>query len=171
MQQTLFLFVGYPGSGKTTTAEKIHELTGAVHIWADHERKERFSPPTYSRAESEVLYAILNDLTDKLLSEGKSVIYDTNFNFRRDRDLLRRIAASHGARTVVVWVKASLELARHRATEDDKPQRTRVFGTMARKDFDRISSHLQPPAEEEHVITFDGRHVTKQAVEDALRQL
>ena len=29
---TLFMMFGYPGAGKTTTAEIINELTGAEHL-------------------------------------------------------------------------------------------------------------------------------------------
>lgn len=165
----LFLLVGYPGAGKTTTAQLLHEETGALHIWADRERKERFIAPTYSHAENLALYDILNELIDKLLTEGKSVIYDAGFNLRKDRDLLRRLAAHHGVRTYIIWVKTPLAIARERATaQAPHKQQTRVFGNMSAEHFDRIVSRLEPPTKDENPIIINGQKVTKESVHTIL---
>ena len=169
-QPILFLLVGYPGSGKTTTAQLLHEQTGATHIWADHERKERFIDPTYSQAESKVLYSILNELTDKLLSEGKSVIYDTNFSFRRDRDLLRTMAAKQDVPTVVIWIQTPVALARKRAVHDNHAQRNWAPKQMTAEHFERIVRDLEPPTPNEHVITLDGHHIAPEVVAAALKK-
>lgn len=168
MPQTLYLMVGYPGAGKTTTAETIQQLTGAEHLWADAERNQRFVHPTHSQAESQELYDYLNQLTDRLLAEGKSVIYDTNFNFHKDRQKLRRIAQSHDAQTVVVWVQVPKELAQNRATEAEIKHASRVWGNMPLEDFERLSNHLQPPRADEHVIKIDGTKVTPEYIAERL---
>lgn len=169
--QRLFLMLGFPGAGKTTVSKMIEELTGAVHLWADHERRKRFGEPTHSHEENLKLYAELNSVTDALLSEGKNVIFDTNFNFYRDRENLRKIAAKHGAHTILIWVRTPKELARERATKDAHKQHTRVLGNMPLEHFERISGNLEPPREGEHVIEFDGTHVTSAMVADAISQL
>lgn len=169
--QTLYLMLGYPGSGKTTASKLLHELTGAEHLWADHERKHRFTHPTYTHQENLKLYAELNDVADQLLGEGKSVIFDTNFNFYKDRERLRRIAAKHGASSVVVWVVAPKELARDRATKDAHKQHTRVLGDMSAEHFERISRNLQPPRPDERLIKLDGTNLSVEAVKQALEQL
>ncbi len=161
--------VGYPGSGKTTASKLIHEQTGAVHVWADHERKERLVNPTYSHQENLMLYSELNDTVDKLLDEGKSVIFDTNFNFYKDRLKLRRIAARHGAQTVVVWVVAPKEIARRRAVDESHGKETRILGNMPLEHFERIAHQLQPPRDDEHVIKLEGINMTSESVADALR--
>jgi len=102
--QTLYLMVGYPGSGKTTASKIIEQQTNAVHLWADHERKKMFAKPTYSHEENLILYDRLNDLTDQLLGQGKSIIYDTSFNFYQDRQKLRAIANKHNVECVLIWV-------------------------------------------------------------------
>jgi predicted kinase len=72
---TLYLMLGYPGAGKTTISKEITKRTGAVHLWADHERRAMFSEPCHSKAESDELYAALNTRTDQLLGEGSSVVF------------------------------------------------------------------------------------------------
>jgi predicted kinase len=171
MQQTLLLMVGYPGSGKTTASKLIHEQTGAVHLWADHERKLRFDNPTYTHEENLKLYDELNSRADTLLAEGKSVIFDTNFNFYKDRMKLRGIATKHGARTVVVWVVVPRELARQRAVHESHGQHTRVFGNMPLEHFERIARNLQPPRGDEFVVKLEGNDITPADITEALKSL
>jgi predicted kinase len=163
--------LGFPGSGKTTVSKIIHEQTGAVHLWADHERRKRFGKPTHSHPENLKLYAELNHVADTLLGEGKSVIFDTNFNFYKDREHLRSIAAKHGAKTVVIWMRTPKELARERATKDAHMQHTRVLGDMPVEHFERIAGNLQPPREGEHVVEFDGSNLTRNTVIEAIKDL
>lgn len=156
MKQQLYLFVGYPGAGKTTIAKMIAKFTGAVHLWADFERHIMFGQATHSKEESRALYNRLNQVADELLSQGQSVIYDTNFNFRKDRDHMRKLAAKHGAKTVLIWVTTPREIAENRATKDSEGQDTRIWGNMDPADFKRMSNNLQRPDSDEQVIEVDG---------------
>jgi len=157
----LYLFIGYPGSGKTSVAKLIKEATGAVHLWADHERLDMFGVPTHSKAESSKLYEHLNHLTDQLLSEGKSVIFDTNFNFYNDRQYLREIADSHGAETIIVWVNTPKELAKKRAV-DDANLRNGYEVTMSNEQFAAIADKLEELHKNEKLIKIDGTKIDKQ---------
>jgi predicted kinase len=168
-RQTLFMMVGYPGSGKTTTSRIIGELTGAEHIWADQERGKMFEKPTHSKHESRMLYDVLNERVDQLLSEGKSVIFDTNFNFYSDRQLMRDIAAKHGADAKLVWVKTDVNLARERATHIHHSYRNGYTVSMPVEQFDRMANNLQPPEKDEHPVILDGTKITKDYVAENLR--
>lgn len=167
-KQVLYLMLGYPGSGKTTAAKTIHELSGAVHLWADNIRRERFGKPTYTHQENLALYDHLNELTAELLAAGNSVVFDTNFNFYKDRRKLAALAAEHGARSVVVWVRTPKDLARARATKDAHTQTTRVLGDIPLERFERISSNLQPPREDEACIELDGTKITQDYIRSTL---
>lgn len=166
---TLYLMIGYPGSGKTTTSQIIYDLTGATHIWADYERRAMFGTPKHSTAESKELYSHLNKTTEMLLSESSSVIFDTGFNFRRDRDKLRAIAAAYNADTKLVWIKVPKELARSRATKQSQGQSTRLLGDMLLSDFNRITRNLEPPTKDENPIILDGTQITPAYVAKQLK--
>jgi predicted kinase len=165
---TLYLFVGYPGSGKTTVAQIICATTGAVHIWADRERQEMFGKPSHSATESHQLYQYLNEKTGHLLQEGKSVVFDTNFNFYKDREHLRQIAHQAGADVKLIWMKTEKELAKHRAVNDSHDKPTRLFGNMNETAFDRIAGHLEEPKIAEEPIVLIGENLQKSAVLSAL---
>jgi predicted kinase len=167
---TLFLMVGYPGAGKTTVSRYIHELTGAVHLWADHERSARFTHPTHNHQENIQLYAQLNQETETLLQAGKSVVFDTNFNFYKDRKKLKVMAVAAGARTAVVWITTPKQLARERATQQAHGQDTRIWGNMPAERFERISGNLQEPTPDEQPIKLDGSNLSRETVAQALRE-
>ena len=159
----LYLLVGYPGSGKTTIAKNIHEKSGAEHLWTDWERNAMFDQPTHSQEESNRLYDYLNRLTAQLLSEGKSVIFDTSFNFRKDRDNLRLIAEDAGAETIVVWVNTPKALSKTRALHGGNT-RNNYDQPMTDEQFERIAHHLEEPIDNEKVIKIDGTNVDKDAL-------
>lgn len=156
--------IGYPGSGKTTIAKYIHELTGAVHIWADYERQRMFGHQTQASQDSKQLYRALNKKADELLREGRSVVFDTNFRFRKDRDALREIATKAGAYTVIIWVTTDRTTAKERATHLAEHAPNRFFGNISEDDFNRVTSHIQEPTPEEQVLAIRGVDVTKSSI-------
>lgn len=161
---TLYLMVGYPGSGKTTTSLIIKELTGAVHIWADHERGKMFEKPTHDKAESRQLYDVLNGRVSNLLAKGKSVIFDTNFNFYKDRQYMRDIAAGHGADVKLLWVQTDKQVAKERATHITHSYRNGYKVRMPGEHFDRMASNLEPPRADEHPILIDDAQISPEYI-------
>jgi predicted kinase len=159
----LYYFVGYPGAGKTTIAEIIHEQTGAVHLWADRERHKLFGQPTHSTTESAKLYEYLDKTADRLLSEGQSVIFDTNFNFLADRQLMRDIAQRHNAKPVLIWVTTPKEIAQQRAVHEMN-LRNGYESSMSTEQFDRIVSKLESPTPDESPIKIDASELDRNLV-------
>jgi predicted kinase len=168
MQPTLYIMLGYPGAGKTTAAKVIHQLTGAMHLWADHERRQMFGQPTYTHAENMQLYDALNKRVEQLLHEGKSLIFDTNFNFFRDRQRMRQIAADAGAQCKLIWVTTPKDIAKQRAISGAIQQDTRILGDMPPEAFERMSRNLEPPTNDEQFIEVDGTKVSPEYIADLL---
>ncbi len=162
--------LGYPGAGKTTTAKIIHELTGAEHLWADHIRREMYKLPSYTHQENMHLYSKLNEMTKQLLESGKSVIFDTNFNFYKDRQRLRDIASNKKAKTIIIWVQTPLNVAKQRATIDALLHaNTRVLGNMPVEHFERISNNLEDPRPNEPHIVIKGEKISPEYVREQLQ--
>lgn len=159
----LYLFIGYPGAGKTTAARMIADTTGAVHLWADRERHQMFDQPTHSEQESLRLYDQLNQRTAQLLADGKSVVFDTNFNFYADRQKLRDIAKHQGAETVVIWMVTPEHIAKDRAVYATV-SRNGYDASMSEEKFDQIVSKLEAPGSDEKVIKIDGTKLDRQEV-------
>ncbi len=167
MRPTLYLFIGYPGAGKSHIARLIAERTGAVHLWADIVRQQMFDKPSHSRAESKQLYDRLNAETRNLLVAGKSVIFDTNFNYYADRQLLRSIADETKARTVLVWVTTPVSVAHSRAVHAPETRNGYTINITA-EDFSRMVSNLQPPQPDEQAVEIDGTDLNPDDVHQAL---
>lgn len=162
-KQRLYLLIGYPGAGKTTVSRIISEGTGAVHLMADQERHDRFKNPTHSVEETKELYDSLNQKTDGLLGEGKSVIFDTNFNFYEDRQKLRNIASKHGAETLILWVVVPEELAKDRSVHVSY-YRNNYRASLSEDRFNEIVAKLEPPTKNEKVIKIDGTKIDSREV-------
>lgn len=160
--------LGYPGAGKTTVAQLIAEETGAAHIWSDLERHKMFDEPTHTKTESRQLYDNLNQQAEKLLAGGRSVIFDTSFNHRHDRDLLREIAARYEAETIVIWLTTPVDVARRRAVHAEVVRNGYDF-SMTPEQFERIASHLETPGKDEKVIKIDGVKLDREALKELLR--
>lgn len=154
---TLYIMMGYPGSGKTTTSRVIGDLTGAEHLWADHIRcQNNANQPTYTAFETKALYKHVNELADKLLSSGKSVIYDTSFNHYADRQTMRNIASKYNAQVKLIWVVVPQDIARGRATKNAHKQGTRILGNMPEDVFNHLTGILEEPRLDEDVVILDG---------------
>ncbi|SRR5581483_5393837 len=169
LPRTIFLMLGYPGSGKTTAARCLEALTGAVHLWADQRRHKYFEQPHFTTEENICLYDALNREVEQLLAENKSVIYDTSFNYYNDRQRLQAIASIHHAQTIVVHVVTPKNVALQRATNGAHMQSTRILGDMSIKDFERLCAALEEPQPHEVTLKLDGQQMTQEYVREVLQ--
>lgn len=160
---------GYPGAGKSTTAQLLHQLTGAVRLSSDAIRLEMFPEPHFSANEHQQLYAELDRRTTELLARGHSVIYDANLNRRQHRDEKYAICKQTGAIAKLIWVQSPRDLAKQRAIAPER-QHLVPRNESASDMFDRIASVMEEPASDEHPIIVSGSHLTPEILKTALGQ-
>lgn len=160
---TLYLMLGYPGAGKTTTANIIHELTGAVHLSSDELRGEIFPKPDFSQQEHENLYKTIDQTSEHLLQQGKSVIYDANLNRLQHRQEKYAICKKAGATPVLLWVQAPRSIAKQRAAYIDR-QHLVPDNETPDEMFERIANVIEEPKNDEPYTVIDGTKVTKEYV-------
>lgn len=151
--------MGYPGAGKTTTAKIIHELTSADHISSDATRLKLFPQPTFSQMEHDQLYRHLDKEVEKLLREGKDVIYDANLNRFRHRQEKYDMCERTGAKPVLIWLQTPKELAKSRAVHQSRAHLVPHDESPAAM-FERIAKVIEEPRKAEHYISLDGTKVT-----------
>jgi predicted kinase len=169
MRTTLYLLFGYPGAGKTTTAKIIEGLTGATRLSSDEVRLQLFPNPQFTAQEHAEVYTYLNSKCRRLLTEGKSVIYDANLNRRAHRQEKYDIAKGLNAETVLFWIKTPRKLAKERAVGLERSHFVPQHET-ANEMFERIAGVIEPPDTTEATITLDGTHISQEEIKDALKQ-
>jgi len=167
---TLFLMFGYPGAGKTTTAKLIGDLTGAMHLSSDEVRMELYPHPTYTQDEHDALYKALDERIEQLLNAGKSVIYDANLNRYQHRLEKYQMCERTHAKPVLIWVQTPKELSRERAVmrgHHHLVPKDETFESM----FDRVTSSIEEPREDEPLYTISGNPLDKNAISELLDRL
>ncbi len=164
---TLYMMLGYPGAGKTTAAEHIQKLTGAVHLSSDEFRSKIFEKPKFSQSEHDTLYAELDKQTTELLSAGKSVIYDANLNRLQHRIEKYDICKRTGANPKLIWVQTPKDLAKHRATDIGRQHLVPKNETLSEM-FDRIALIIEEPGPVEPFTPVGGTKITSSYISQTL---
>ena len=119
---------GFSGSGKTTLTQPLLELTGAIRVRSDIERKrmhgssftDRPKPSVasglYSVDVTDSTYQRLLELAGTILESGHGVIVDATFLKRRHRDKFHAFAASVRVSFSIVDFTVPEETLRERIT-------------------------------------------------------
>jgi len=83
---------GFPGVGKSTVSEYLTDSLDGVRLRTDEIRKELFSEPTYSTAESIAVYETACERARERLSDGELVVLDASFSSEEYRELAETAA-------------------------------------------------------------------------------
>ena len=113
----LVVVSGLPGTGKSHFCRRLIKDVPALILESDALRKELFSAPDYSAAESARLFRAAHLLIERLLKKWIPVIFDATNLSEYHREYLYSIADRLGARLVLVRVDAPPELVYKRLKE------------------------------------------------------
>jgi predicted kinase len=160
---------GYPFSGKSTLAQCISESLGMALVAVD-DLHVKHGPPDEAdlagdREWLRAYRAAYRD-TERHLSEGGSVIFDSVGYTQRDRDRLRRIASRHDANTLVVWLEVSASDAQRRL---DRNRIRRERANVPVANFLQIVSRFETPTGDEATVIYRSNDDAGEWITNALR--
>lgn len=164
---TLYLLLGLPGSGKTTAANAIATLTGAVHLNSDSFRLSLFDAPTFSQAEHDSLYKMLDYMCELLLNSGTSVVYDANLNRLQHRTEKYVLAKKTGANVKLFLMGVHRDTAKKRRIDTQHPGLV-PLNEDPHAMFERIAEVFEAPKKNEPYTTLDGTKITNAYVKKFL---
>lgn len=115
----LAVVCGLPGVGKSTVSRAIAERLPATVLRTDVIRKELFSNPEYTTAETVAVYDDLLTRAFDHLDVGESVVLDATFKTSERRIQARDLAEQVGARFRLVYVDCDEAVLERRIRERD----------------------------------------------------
>lgn len=107
-EQTLYVMIGLPASGKSYIAENMAEDKSAIVISSDNIRKEIFGDNKTQDNPNEV-FRVAHEEISSYLQLGENVIFDaTNISYKHRRTLLQKVK-KHNVRCTAIFVATPIE--------------------------------------------------------------
>lgn len=162
------MFVGIPGSGKTTFAKKLAEKTNAVVLSSDSIRiwmwqsldaiQATHITPEARTAANKLTFGALNYAANQVLAAGQSSVYDCNANHLSEREEKYAIARKNNALAVAVRLRVPYEVSLERVQSREATHDSRQFASIdkAREVLDRFMAEIEEPGNDEFVVELDG---------------
>lgn len=155
---TLVMLMGYPGSGKSYTANNLANLLGMAHISSDKIREKLFPKPSYSPKEHRIVVQMMLLMAEQFLEIEQSVVFDISLNRLSERRAMRDIAKKAGAIPFLLWVQIDRESAKSRAQNKDKRRaEDKYTPVISTETFNSMLMAFQPPQNEEYLVV-SGKH-------------
>lgn len=177
--QYLFMFLGYPGSGKTHFAKQLAKEMSIVRLNADATRVAAMGTIQKAREFNDetgllnsIVFGVIDYATAQILESGNSVICDYQHNEKVFRARRRTLANEHGAKAVIIWLKTPRDVAVERGVARDElhDQRQHSLEKMEAL-VDKYIGLIEVPDSDEVVIEIDGTLPFEQQYKSFMLQL
>jgi predicted kinase len=156
---SLFVTVGFPGSGKNYFSERLAQKLDLFHMNADKTRLAMFDDPQYTPEEHRQVFRTMDFFVEELLKKDVSVVYDGNFNKRIFRKKLADMAGRVRVRYVLVWLQTELSVALSRI-EDRKlirdAEQKKLYRPLDPEIVHRMKREMEVPTQGESPVVIDG---------------
>lgn len=141
---TLFLIVGLPGAGKTTSARELAKAHGALRLTPDEWHLPLFGTSLTADGKRDSLEGRLITVALRTLRLGTSVILDFGLWGRDERSALRWLADEAGVPCQVVYLPVDLDVQLARIAQR---QATTPHETFPMSEAEVVSwrNHFQAP--------------------------
>jgi predicted kinase len=144
------MLCGTPFAGKSTLARALAARFDLVHIEIDQVHAER-GVETLDDDDWLAAFQTSYRRLIRTLDAGRSVVWDATTYYRAQRDRVRKVARTHGATAVLIFVDTPSSIARSRL------ERNRVVRTrwdIPDDAFSSISRALEPPGADERPLRY-----------------
>ena len=152
-KSTLYIIQGFIGAGKSTFSRKLAFEKGAVHLNPDEWVTKLYDKSVYTENWNDCFEKTVCQLWDKTkqyLKNGKDVIFDMGFWFKKDRNYAREVATECKANLTHYYLNIPDEILKERIKASRPPE----WANMHLKNFDNNKKLFQPPEPDEKVIVI-----------------
>ncbi len=168
MQKPLIvLFLGVPGSGKTTFARQLAQRLDGVVLTADAVRLSMYKSreladaqrtnPEERKFSNQLVFGALDYATKQIVKAGHSVLYDAIVSHRFERQEKYDLGKELSINVVLIRIKVPKEVSVRRMQEREPMEDQRVFAEEKSIALtEHFASELEEPLDDEPVIYIDG---------------
>jgi len=165
----LVVVSGLPGSGKSHFCRRLASRHPIARLESDALRKALFGQPTHSPEESRRLFAACHYVLDRLLGAGISALLDATNLREVHRRQLYAIADRHGAKLVLVSLRAPAAVVDERLAARARRSDPADLSAAGPEVYQRMRS-LDEPIGRPHIVVDTSADI-EPAVEALLREL
>jgi len=149
---SLLIMVGLPGTGKSFLVEEMRRTLPCVVITTDEVRRFLPEKPTYTPAETVLIYDAGHALTGLRLQRGERVVFDGTNYVALQRQKLYALAEQHGSSLAICHVQVAKDVARQRLEKRIVGQRRETDMSEADWAVYQWMVEAQEPVERPHLV-------------------
>jgi len=165
----LVVVSGLPGSGKSYFCRQLTSRHPLARLDSDALRKALFGQPAHSPEESSRLFSACHYVLDRLLGAGISALMDATNLREVHRRQLYDIAERHGAKLVLVSLRAPAAVVEGRLAARARRADPEDLSDAGPEIYERMRS-LDEPIARPHIVVDTSADI-EPAIETVLREL
>jgi predicted kinase len=165
---SFLLMAGLPGSGKSLIVEKLQARLACAVISTDCVRFFVRPRPTYTAAETMLVYELCYHLVDRRLARGRRVIFDGTNHLAQRRQQFLGLGKRRRALTAVCQIVAAPEIVRQRLAARNSSSRRN--GDLSQADWAvyQWMAAAQEPITDPH-LTLDSTCISPEELAERVR--